>query len=174
MRVRRFLLIAALLAALGAFAAPAALAATINVSTTSDDLISNGNCTLREAIQAANDDSAVDNCTAGSGADIVNVPAGSYALSVSGAGNDNNNTGDLDFTGGTLDIVGASARTTAIDAAGLGDRVLDLPNAGTLTLSHLKLTGGLVNANGGGIRSEGSAALNLTGVAVTGNKATED
>jgi CSLREA domain-containing protein len=39
---------------------------TIGVTTTEDELNSDGDCSLREAIQAANTDSAVDACAAGS------------------------------------------------------------------------------------------------------------
>ena len=51
-------------------------AATITVDTTADANTANGNCTLREAIIAANTDTAVDNCPAGSGADTIafNIP----------------------------------------------------------------------------------------------------
>ena len=48
-----------------------AAAATITVTTTDDDNTVNGNCTLREAILAANTDTAVDACTAGSGTDTI-------------------------------------------------------------------------------------------------------
>ncbi|PKO23402.1 MAG: hypothetical protein CVU38_04225 [Chloroflexi bacterium HGW-Chloroflexi-1] len=42
---------------------------SILVSTTLDELSLDGNCSLREAIQAANQDHAVDMCAAGSGCD---------------------------------------------------------------------------------------------------------
>jgi len=42
---------------------------------TADDTLVNGNCTLREAIIAANTDTAVDACPAGSGADEIQLPA---------------------------------------------------------------------------------------------------
>jgi len=50
--------VALLLAIAGAPAT--ALAATITVNTTVDELNSDGDCSLREAIQAANTDAAVD------------------------------------------------------------------------------------------------------------------
>lgn len=40
-------------------------AATITVTVSADDIIPNGNCTLREAILAANTNAAVDMCAAG-------------------------------------------------------------------------------------------------------------
>lgn len=51
-----------------------AYGATIIVDTFVDDIIVNGNCTLREAVISANTDSGVDNCTPGSGADTISLP----------------------------------------------------------------------------------------------------
>jgi CSLREA domain-containing protein len=53
-------------------------AAAITVNTTDDELNADGDCSLREAIVAANTDTAVDACPAGSGADTINLPAGTY------------------------------------------------------------------------------------------------
>ncbi|HKJ71482.1 MAG TPA: CSLREA domain-containing protein, partial [Gammaproteobacteria bacterium] len=53
----------------------------ITVSETADELNSDGDCSLREAVRAANTDSAVDNCNNGTGAVIILVPAGTYQLS---------------------------------------------------------------------------------------------
>ena len=76
--------------------------AIINVSTVADDFTNNGNCTLREAIQAANTNSAVDNCTAGTGADTIVLSRLTYKLTLSGGGEcatcTNNSTADLDIT----------------------------------------------------------------------------
>ena len=44
--------------------AGAALGATLTVNTTDDELNTDGDCSLREAIQAANTDAAVDACVA--------------------------------------------------------------------------------------------------------------
>jgi len=59
---------------------PAARAAAINVNTPDDELNGDGDCSLREAIQAANTDAVVDACAAGSGADTIDVPAGTYTV----------------------------------------------------------------------------------------------
>jgi CSLREA domain-containing protein len=45
--------------------------ATLTVNTSLDELSTNGNCSLREAIQAANTNTAVDACGAGIGADTI-------------------------------------------------------------------------------------------------------
>ena len=55
-------------------------AAAITVDTFDDDVVNNGNCTLREAVEAANSDTAVDDCAAGSGADTITLSPGVYAL----------------------------------------------------------------------------------------------
>src|SRR3989344_1698657 len=67
-----------------------AFAANITVNTTADELNSDGDCSLREAVQSANTDTAVDGCTAGSGTDTIIVPAGTYTLSIPGAGENAN------------------------------------------------------------------------------------
>ncbi|HEY3830957.1 MAG TPA: CSLREA domain-containing protein [Acidimicrobiia bacterium] len=63
--------------------APAAHATggtTIHVTTTADDNTVDGNCSLREAVQAANTDSAVDACPAGNGADTITLGAAHFTL----------------------------------------------------------------------------------------------
>src|SRR5213075_2736414 len=59
-----------------------AYAATITVTIFTDNLTNNGDCSLREAIQAANTNMAVDACPAGSGADTIQLAAGTYSLSL--------------------------------------------------------------------------------------------
>ncbi|MCB0110943.1 MAG: Ig-like domain repeat protein, partial [Caldilineaceae bacterium] len=89
-------------------AAPqAALAATFTVTKTPDtnDGACNADCSLREAIIAAN---------AAPGADVITLPAGTYTLSRSGVDNTAAN-GDLDVTD-ALTINGAGQGTTIIQA----------------------------------------------------------
>src|SRR3989304_4976715 len=83
-------------------------AATITVNTTADELNADGDCSLREAITAANTDAASDACTAGSGADTITVPAGTHTLSL----------GELDVWS-DMTISGAGAADTIIDGDGL-------------------------------------------------------
>ncbi len=59
---------------------PAHASTTINVTTTADELNADGDCSLREAVAAANYDVAIDACPAGSGNDTIQVPAGTYAI----------------------------------------------------------------------------------------------
>jgi CSLREA domain-containing protein len=72
-----------------------AAATTIVVTTTTDDVTVNGNCTLREAVLAANGDATVDACPAGSASDSVILRAGTYRLSLLGSGEHASRSGDL-------------------------------------------------------------------------------
>src|SRR5687767_1914537 len=63
------------------FAASPAMA-TITVNSTAQSPGTSGDCTLGEAIDAANANVAVDGCAAGSssGTDVIQIPAGTYTL----------------------------------------------------------------------------------------------
>src|SRR3712207_11786 len=108
--VLRLLVTASLVAgiALAAISAPPVHAATITVTTTIDEVNDDGDCSLREAQTAANTDEVVDACPAGSGADSISLPAGTYALTVSGNGT---TAGDLDITDDTT-LIGAGPANT--------------------------------------------------------------
>ncbi len=93
------------IAAIGASATAAhATGTTITVTTTADDNTTNGNCSLREALAAANTDSAVDACPAGNGADTIVLGAHSYTVS----------RDELDVQA-AVTIQGASAGSTLVD-----------------------------------------------------------
>jgi len=145
---------------------PAAHAANITVNTTDDELNADGDCSLREAIQAANTDAVVDACAAGSGADTIDVPAGTYTLAIAGSGEDASATGDLDISA-DLTITGAGAATTIIDGADL-DRVFHILG-GIADMSGLTIQNGSVSADGGGILNQGTLTLNSS--TVSGNSA---
>jgi hypothetical protein len=134
--------------------------ATISVTATADSLAVDGNCTLREAVIAANTDAAVDACPGGSGTDLVVVPAGTYTLTLAGALEDAAATGDLDVTG-DLVFSGAGALLTTIDG-NASDRVLDVDPAGaglTVRVSGVTLRNGRGEPQGGGVRSRGMLTL---------------
>ena len=79
-----------------------ARATTIAVNTTSDVRAEDGQCSLREAVIAANSDTASGStpgeCPAGSGSDVITLGAQTYTLSIAGVGEDSGLTGDLDIT----------------------------------------------------------------------------
>jgi CSLREA domain-containing protein len=136
-----------------------AAAATIAVTTTADELDADGNCSLREAIRAANLDVAVDACPAGAGADEVVVPAGTYTLAIAGIAEDGGLTGDLDVTA-DLTITGAGAGTTIIDGGGL-DRVFHVdPRGDGIAVTIRGVT--IQNGRGVGVsftRADGAGVL---------------
>jgi CSLREA domain-containing protein len=147
----------------------AAPLAVIEVDSTADALVAgNDECTLREAINNANTDSdtTAGDCAAGSEADTIMLPAGTYTLTIAGPGEDDNASGDLDILDPDgLTIEGAGAATTVIDGNAL-DRVLHQPGPfePQLTLNRLTISGGRVTGTpGGGILVQGgSLTLNQT------------
>jgi CSLREA domain-containing protein len=142
--------------------------ALITVTTTDDELNSDGDCALREAIQAANTDSAVDACVAGSGDDTVLVPSGTYTLAIPGVGENNNQTGDLDILD-NLVIQGDGADTTVLDGNQL-DRVLHIHQGRTVEIDDVTVTHGfLEDSSGAGIRNSGGT-LTLNDVVLRENQ----
>src|SRR4051794_14279047 len=140
----------------------------ITVNTTADELTTNGRCSLREAIRNANADSAAQpDCPAGSGADTIVLSAGTYALTIGGSGN---NAGDLDLTA-SVTISRAGAAPTIVDGAGLsgGDRIIDVAEGVTATISGLTIRRAQTTGDGGGVRNAG--ILTLTDVVVAENTA---
>jgi CSLREA domain-containing protein len=157
--------VGALLAAawwLAAAPLPAAYAAGIGVTTTTDELNHDGDCSLREAIRAANLDTSVDACTSGGGADSITLPAGMYTLSIPGRGEDMAATGDLDLTS-DVTISGAGAGTTIISANDL-DRAIDVLIDVRVTIQGVTIQGGNVPDHGGGITNAGMLTVNNSAV----------
>lgn len=158
-------------------AGPAA-AVTLTVNSTADAVdaspgngvcaTATGACTLRAAIQEAN---------ALAGADTIVVPAGTYTLTIAGAGEDLAATGDLDIRD-AVTITGAAAATTIVDGGGL-DRVFHVtggPFVATLarlTIRNGHTTGSSFPGNGGaGVLSTGRSNLVLQDCLVSGSNAT--
>jgi CSLREA domain-containing protein len=150
---------------------PPVYAAAIAVTTTIDELNNDGDCSLREALTAANTNSARDACPAGSGLDTITVPPGTYLLTRAGAGENAAATGDLDITGPVF-IIGAGAATTVIDGNDL-DRVLHVVGAAPVELTGITLQNGQAPsaANGGGVYLNGGSVVTLTASVVRDNTA---
>ena len=150
------------LISLAFLAAPGvASATTFTVARTDDPTPApcSSDCSLREAVIAAN---------AGSGGDTIVLRAGVYRLMIPGTGEDAAATGDLDLLK-NVTIKGAGARATAIDAQGT-DRIFDIQAGVTAHISDLTLTGGqTISDDGGAIKNAGT--LGLTRVAIRGNHA---
>ena len=146
MRAIRLLSAAAVLTGVLALAGPAN-AATITVNTTADELNTDGDCSLREALASANDDGGPDNdaCTDGSGPDTISLPAGTYAKTTST---------DLGVSSPvTIDTTGV----VVIDGAGTSP-LFQVGPAGSLTMSDLTVRRG-TNMGGGGILNGGTTLL---------------
>src|SRR4051794_12889529 len=128
MRWRAFSVVAGIVATLGATAPARPSAAVFTVNTTADNASANcqgtGPCSIRGAITEAN---------RVTGADTINVPAGSYTLN-------SQNLGDLPVST-DITIPGASAATTTIGGDGKNARIFRVFSAsGKATISHLRLT----------------------------------
>lgn len=149
------------------FTAPS-MADDFAVTTTSDrnnGACQGGDCSLREAIIAAN---------LNPGADTISLPAGTFTLSIAGRGEEFADTGDLDITD-SLTITGQGRDSTLIDGNGI-DRVLHIlpesESAITVTISNLAVENGTaLNHVGGGILVAQRATVTLTGVDVANNVA---
>jgi hypothetical protein len=156
-------LLAAALLALSLAGARPALAAGFAVTRTDDPAPNGclpGDCSLREAVIAAN---------ASPGPDTIAVPSGTFALSIAGANEDAAATGDLDLTG-DVTVTGAGSGVTTVDAGGL-DRAFDVPSGAGLTIAVSGLTVRNGSASdGGGIANRG-ATVSLTDVSVCDNTA---
>ncbi|MEH1902909.1 MAG: calcium-binding protein [Nostoc sp.] len=107
---------------------------------------------------------------------ITPVEIGSfYNLTSNGINEDNALTGDLDIKSrkSILYIVTVGGQKATIDASNLinSDRVFHVLTGGKLSLQNVVVTGGNISNNGGGIRVDSNAALDLYNSTVTGNKA---
>ncbi len=118
-------------------AAAAASAATITVDTKSDAFDGN-KCSLRDAIESANQNAKSGGCAKGSGADTIVIPAGNYKLTIAGTDEDANIDGDLDVTS-PMTIEGAGSGKTTIDGNGdeLEERVLHIIDGDKFTIRDL-------------------------------------
>lgn len=123
---------------------------TIVVDTDEDDLSNNGNCSLREAIIAANNNTPVDGCPAGSttGQDTILLPAGNYLLTREGEDEDLAVAGDLDIRG-HLSLIGEGAAVTLIDGNQM-DRVFHIFEGAVVEMAQLTIGNGRTEAQFGG------------------------
>lgn len=162
-------IVAMVAAAIWALPVPVLAASTFTVTKTADtaDGVCNSDCSLREAITAANADFD---------ATSINLPAGRYKLTHTGADEDQNATGDLDIRS-PITILGAGARKTIIDGNGT-DRVIHVPDTSATTafaivVDNVTITNGVsTNAIGGGIwHQEPAATFYLYRSTVSNNRA---
>lgn len=141
-------------------------AAVFTVTKTADTLdgACDRDCSLREAVWAANADEH------GGGADVVVVPPGIYVLTRTGPGEDGSATGDLDLNDQMI-LLGAGAGSTVLDGFG-SDRVLEA--RAPAEIYGLTIRNGRVEGDGGGllVRSRASRhPVHLRRSVVSGNLA---
>jgi hypothetical protein len=135
--------------------------AAFNVNTVADTveavrdgsgLDANGNISLRSALMATNDTG---------GTNTINLPAGTYLLTIPPAGSNDDESGDLTIGRGlvhnNLTIAGDSSTTTIIDGNAL-DRIFDVGFFCTATLTNLTVQNGK-GALGGGLSNSGQVTL---------------
>ena len=129
----------------------------------------NGHCSLRAAVQNAN---YLANTVGGSSV-LINLPGGTYTLTITGADEIGGNTGDLNFANGTLHVLGSSDATnpTIIEGGPSWDDRLIRTWGSTLTLENLVLRGGNANSTGGAIQAGDGTTLLLKSCRITGNAA---
>jgi CSLREA domain-containing protein len=147
----------------------------ITVNSTLDELGNDGQCTLREAVIAANTDKSSGKksgeCPAGNGSDTIELPAGTYLLTRTDSGNeDSSSTGDLDIRG-DLTIQGQGAQVTFIQAVDFKDRLIHVLE-GRAQISGVTLSAGNVTGSGGAMFN--LSELTLLSSAITGNRASEN
>jgi CSLREA domain-containing protein len=156
-RSARLLLAALVLLAVLLTSTPPARAAGLTVTTLDDELNADGDCSLREAIQAANTDTAVDACPPGSGVDSISVPTGTITLS-----------SQLPAVSSTLTITGSGAANTILQANANPNtatyRILEVTSSGNLTLEGMTMRHGVCNGSCSGL---GGAIYNLGPLTVT-------
>jgi hypothetical protein len=139
---------------------PAAHAATITVDGV--------RCTLADAIRAANIDSAVGRCKAGSGADVIvlqknvtlTAPVGDYYNSPTG----------LPLVTSEITIQGNGRTIRRVPSDPDQFRLLAINAYGNLTLNNVTLTGGHAQGNGGAVMNA-SGALTINNSTLSGNTA---
>ena len=153
-----------------------ALLSSITVTSLADNLDVDGQVTLREAIQAANTDSAVDGSAAGSGADTITFAPNLFTsgdqtitLTQFDTGLDSTEFGATAlYASSEISIVGPSGNNglTIQRDSGNGSqfRLFHVLGSGNLTLENLTLSGGSAKGSdgygGGAAAGMGGAIFN--------------
>ncbi len=149
-----------------------ASAATFTVNATTDAVDAtpgDGNCatagavcTLRAAVQEAN---------ALAGDDTINIPAGTFTITIEGTGEDFAATGDIDIRS-NLTISGASKTTTILDANSKDRFFHVVGGTYTVAISNMTIKKGSVTNLGGGIYVQPTTdTFSLTNVSFESNSA---
>ncbi|MEZ4592421.1 MAG: Ig-like domain-containing protein [Chloroflexota bacterium] len=128
-----------------------AYAAVITVNTSADEYNNDGDCSLREAIMAANADTAVDACTPGSNHDEIQFSLSTPAIITLTLGQIVIETDPLTLTGPGSDQLTISGNN--------GARIFDIATGIPVTLTNLTLQNGRAATAGGAVRSGGNLVI---------------
>jgi len=156
-------------------------ATSIVVTTTNDEGNTDGDCALREAIRAANQNVARDACPAGQNdaTDTITLQSGaSYSLVLSGAEN-GAASGDLDIVNNAaasdivINVADGGTATISQDASP-DERIFEVFSTASLELDDVVLQGGLApdGTSGGAIATNMSSTLVLRRCLLIDNVAT--
>ncbi len=115
---------------------------------TADGSCDVSDCSLREAVIAAN---------ALPGVDTIILPAGNYVLTLSGSGEDLAATGDLDIMD-DVTLTGAGSVQSIIDGNAT-DRVFHVMSGITANFSGITVRNGLADGLGGGLFNQGITTI---------------
>jgi CSLREA domain-containing protein len=138
----------------------------ITVTTTADTLVDDGQCSLREAVIAANTDASRGGCPAGSGADTIRFAAALVSpvkinLMPGYYTEDESLNGDLDVSS-VVTFEGRPEAPVTLDAGGeLETSILGVLNTGRVTMSDFVLRGSGDKA-GPAVLVSASGALTMT------------
>jgi CSLREA domain-containing protein len=168
-----------LVLALVAAPTPVAHAATITVNSTAGTKINgDGACTLREAIENANSNTATwPECEAGSGADTIELPAGATITLTVGDNGSGPDINGLPAITSNITINGKNAIIQRSPLVGIPNfRIFYVSSSGTLTLNNATVRYGKSSVGpggesgyGGGFEVTNSGTLVLNNCTVSGN-----
>jgi len=143
---------------------PRLLLTTYSVDSLADVVADDGYVTLREALEAADTNTAVYDAPEGStGEDTIQfslsgvIELNGYALVIGREGD----KGDLTITGGVYDVT--------LDAEGVS-RVFDIDTGDEVSISYLTMTNGF-EEHGGGVHVDGGGTLVLANCTISDNTA---
>ncbi|HYN35394.1 MAG TPA: choice-of-anchor Q domain-containing protein [Actinomycetota bacterium] len=162
------LLIVAVASHMFVSAAPAA-AESISVDEDEDEFNSDGDCSLREALEAANTNAAIDDCPAGSSTETDDILLDADRYELSRTTGPANTFGSLDAST-DIRISGAGVNESIIDANGI-DRAFFATGGmdADVFLNYFQITGGeLTGGSGAGILNQ--ADLQLNNMLITNNQ----
>ena len=141
-------------------------ALTLSVNTTTDTLdINPGDGLCQDVTSSCSLRAAVMETNALPSADIIQLQGFSYALTLTGTGDDSSELGDLDIAGTV--IIRGLGQSSQVSAGSL-DRVFDVLPAAALALENLVVRNGSVlpDGFGGGIYVHAGGALSLDHVTI--------